>query len=165
MRLGSQTVTAGIEIERKFLPEKLPADLEAHPSTDIEQGYLSTGDDGPEVRIRRHGDQFTLTIKSSGARERVEEELSLDERMFRSLWPLSAGRRVEKTRYRISRPDGLTVELDVYHGRLDGLVTAEVEFRSRDAADSFDPPSWFGHEVTDDGRYKNKRLATDGLPG
>ena len=52
----------------------------------------------------------------------------------------------------------------MYHGRLSGLLVAEVEFDSPAAAAGFDPPEWLGREVTDDPRYKNKRLATTGLP-
>jgi adenylate cyclase len=153
----------GIEIERKFLVERPPDDLDAHPSGEIKQGYLAITDD-VEVRVRRYGDRSFLTVKSSGNESRVEEEIEIDARRFDALWPLTEGRRIEKRRYRIATGDDLTIELDVYHGRLTGLVSAEVEFGSRADADRFAPPPWFGHEVTEDPRYKNKRLATDGLP-
>jgi len=93
------------------------------------------------------------------------EVIVFDHRRFAALWPLTDGRRIEKRRYRIPAGDGLTLELDVYHGRLEGLLTAEVEFGSVDDAAAFVPPDWLGRDVTDDPRYKNKRLATDGLPG
>ena len=35
-------------------------------------------------------------------------------------------------------------------GALTGLSVAEVEFATEDAADAFEPPAWFGREVTDD---------------
>jgi adenylate cyclase len=153
----------GIEIERKFLVEQLPPDLDSHPHREIEQGYLAITDD-VEVRVRRYGDDAFLTIKSSGGESRVEEEIEIDRRRFVALWPLTDGRRIEKRRYRIPAGDGLTLELDVYHGRLEGLVTAEVEFESVDDAAAFVPPDWLGRDVTDDRRYKNQRLATRGLP-
>jgi len=153
----------GVEIERKFLVEQLPNGLESFPSREIEQGYLAITDD-VEVRVRRYGQESFVTVKSSGDESRVEEEIEIDGRRFDSLWPLTEGRRVEKRRYRIPAGDGLTIELDVYHGRLTGLVTAEVEFGSRADADGFAPPAWLSREVTDDPRYKNKRLATEGLP-
>jgi CYTH domain-containing protein len=52
----------------------------------------------------------------------------------------------------------------VYSGALTGLMVAEVEFPSEEAARAFVPPAWFGREVTNDSRYKNRRLATEGLP-
>jgi adenylate cyclase len=155
---------SGIEIERKFLVEHPPEHLELYPSGVIEQGYLALTDDGVEVRIRRYGEQAFLTIKSGGERMRLEEEIEIDERRFRALWPLTEGRRIHKTRYLIPAAGGLRIELDVYHEQLAGLVTAEVEFQSRDAAAGFSLPAWLGREVTDDPRYKNKRLATQGLP-
>jgi adenylate cyclase len=153
----------GVEIERKFLVEQLPDGLDSFPSREIEQGYLAITDD-VEVRVRRYGQESFVTVKSSGDESRVEEEIEIDGHRFDSLWPLTEGRRVEKRRYRIPAGDGLTIELDVYHGRLTGLITAEVEFGSRADADGFAPPAWLSREVTNDPRYKNKRLATEGLP-
>jgi CYTH domain-containing protein len=153
----------GVEIERKFLVEQLPGDLDEHPSREIEQGYLAITDD-VEVRLRRYGEQTFLTVKSSGGESRIEEEIEIEPRRFDALWPLTDGRRLEKRRYTIPFGDGLTIELDVYHGRLSGLLTAEVEFDTTDDASVFAAPDWFGRELTDDPRYKNKRLATSGLP-
>ncbi len=153
----------GVEIERKFLVEQLPDGLDGHPSREIEQGYLAITD-AVEVRLRRYGDQSFLTVKSSGNESRVEEEIEIDEGRFAALWPLTDGRRIQKRRYRIPFGHGLTIELDVYHDRLEGLLTAEVEFNSLADATAFVPPGWLGPEVTDDRRYKNKRLATEGLP-
>jgi adenylate cyclase len=154
----------GIEIERKFLVPEPPSDLDRWPSTTIAQGYLAVADDGTEVRVRRRDDSASLTVKSGRGRVRVEEEMEIEADRFERLWPLTEGRRIEKTRYEIPAGDGLTIELDVYGGDLDGLVTAEVEFASEDAAEAFAAPDWLGPDVTDDLRYKNQRLAVDGAP-
>jgi adenylate cyclase len=148
-----------MEIERKFLVERLPDDLGGQARR-IDQGYLAL-DEGAEVRLRRYGDDLWLTIKGSGGLARVEEEFALDQGQFESLWPLTEGRRIEKTRRKL--PDG--VEVDVYDGALEGLVVAEIEFASEDESAAFEPPEWFGAEVTDDPRYKNRALAVDGRPG
>lgn len=84
--------------------------------------------------------------------------------VFEELWPRTGGQRVEKVRHLVNIGDGLTAEVDVYSGDLEGLVTAEVEFESDGAAESFDAPAWMGIEVTGDGRYANQTLATSGLP-
>jgi adenylate cyclase len=153
-----------IEIERKFLVPEPPSDLSRWPSSAIEQGYLAVDGDGTEVRVRRRdGGAALLTVKSSGGRTRVEEEIGIEPERFERLWPLTESRRIEKTRYEIP-VDGGVIELDVYAGALDGLVVAEVEFDSDEAADAFAAPRWLGPEVTDDARYKNQRLATDGAP-
>jgi CYTH domain-containing protein len=142
----------------------LPAQLDRWPSAAIEQGYIAIDDDGTEVRVRRHRDTTTLTVKSGGGRVRVEEELEVDGDRFERLWPLTAGRRIEKRRYEIAAGPGITIELDVYAGAHDGLAVAEVEFASEQDADGFAAPAWLGREVTDDARYKNQRLARDGVP-
>ena len=95
---------------------------------------------------------------------RLEEELEIDARRFAALWPLTRGRRVQKTRYLIPAAGELRIELDVYHGQLNGLLTAEIEFDSPAAAAAFTAPAWLGRDVTDDARYKNKHLATHGVP-
>jgi adenylate cyclase len=153
----------GREIERKFLLRSLPADRLQGAGERIEQGYVAI-DAVAEVRVRRRGGQATLTVKSAPARTRVEEEIEIDEARFASLWELTAGRRVVKTRYLVEH-DGATIEVDEYHDALSGLVTAEVEFAGEPASDAFDPPPWLGREITGDRRYANQTLATDGLPG
>jgi adenylate cyclase len=155
---------SGIEIERKFLVAERPSDLERWPSTAIEQGYLTLGGDGPEVRVRRRGGQAYLTVKSGAGRVRVEEEIEIADDRFERLWPLTEGRRIEKTRYEVDGDSGQVIEVDVYTGDLDGLVTAEVEFDSEEAADAYAPPGWLGDDVTEDLRYKNQVLARDGAP-
>ncbi|MBW3604900.1 MAG: hypothetical protein KY460_08320, partial [Actinobacteria bacterium] len=54
---------------------------------------------------------------------------------------------------------GVEVEVDEFDGALSGLVIAEVEFESQDDSRAFQPPAWFGREVTDDDRYRNADLA------
>jgi adenylate cyclase len=153
----------GTEIERKFLVTERPPQLDEHPGTLVEQGYVAI-DDVAEVRVRRRGDKRTLTVKSSPARTRVEEELPLEPEVFDALWAITEGRRVSKTRHEIPLDAAATVELDVYHGDLDGLMTAEVEFADEAASDAFDPPAWLGEEVTGDPGYANQALAVSGRP-
>jgi adenylate cyclase len=116
------------------------------------------------VRVRRRDGRAWLTVKSGAGRVRVEEEIEIEAERFERLWPLTEGRRIEKSRYEIPAGEGLVIELDVYAGDLDGLVTAEVEFASEEAAEAFAAPDWLGADVTDDPRYKNQRLARHGAP-
>jgi adenylate cyclase len=153
-----------MEIERKFLIASPPPHLDHFPCSRIEQAYVAIDPAGTEVRIRKRSGATTLTIKGGRGRSRAEEEIELDPARFARLWELAQGRCLEKTRYELPTTGGETIELDVYGGGLEGLVTAEVEFASEKAADEFLPPPWFGIEVTDDDAYKNRRLAVDGPP-
>jgi adenylate cyclase len=152
-----------MEIERKFLVPSAPDGLGERSGEHISQGYLAIADGGEEVRLRRIGDALRLTVKRGLGEVRAEEEIELEPGQFEVLWPLTEDRRVEKTRYRIPHGEQV-IELDVYEGELEGLVTAEVEFGSEEEGAAFEPPDWLGAEVTEDERYKNERLARDGLP-
>ncbi len=147
------------EIERKFLVDRLPTGLET--AEQIEQGYLGlTADSQVGVRVRRiDATRAFLTAKGGRGVRRVEVELPLTPAQFAALWPLTEGRRLIKKRYKIALGAQLSVDLDVYGGQLAGLITAEVEFPSEAAAETFDPPAWFGREVTGEVQYLNSSLA------
>ena len=113
-----------MEIERKYLIDRLPEHLEDYPHSEIEQGYLNRQ---PVLRIRRRDDEYIFTYKGGGLMVRREEEFPLDEASYRHLREKIDGQLIQKTRYRI--PLGsYTIELDVFHGSLAPLVLAEVEF-------------------------------------
>ena len=166
-----------MEIERKFLVANLPANLDQYPHVDIEQGYLCTS---PTLRIRKMGDVYWLTVKepqppttdhrqpttdyrqpTTDNRPPItnrEEEFRLTEDKYLLLRAKCDGYMVSKTRYRIPL-DGLTAELDIFHGRHEGLRLVEVEFPSTEAADSFTAPSWFGEDVSTRPEYRNSFLS------
>jgi len=154
---------SSVEIERKFIVDKLPENLDKFPRKEILQGYLAVTRDGTEVRIRKRGSKCSLTIKHGSGKTRIEEEIGISERQFTSLWELTGKKRVKKLRYRIPH-EGMSIELDVYQEKLEGLITAEVEFPSEQASNAFRPPAWLGAEVTDNEEYKNRNLALHGIP-
>jgi CYTH domain-containing protein len=129
----------------------------------IVQGYLAIDSNGAEVRLRKIGDRCYETHKSAGRLQRRELEIELNRDQFDTLWPGTEGRRIEKIRYRIDE-GGQKIELNLFRGDLEGLVLAEVEFPSREKSEEFEPPNWFGEEVTEDSRYKNQNLAQKGAP-
>ncbi|QGG94431.1 CHAD domain-containing protein [Actinomarinicola tropica] len=153
---------ASVERERTFLVRELP-DL-PDDGTAIRQGYLALDGD-VAVRVRETSDGArTLTIKGGSGRVRTELEWKIGRDRFEAAWPHTAGRRIEKTRYRIPIEVGVA-ELDVFAGDLQGLVLVEVEADSDEALAALEPPAWFGDEVTDDERYANASLAVHGRPG
>ncbi len=157
-----------MEIERKFLLNGVPPTMRFARREAIRQGYLALDGD-TEVRIRIGPEGAVLTIKAGRGGVRVEEEVRLDTRQAEALWELTEGRRVQKTRRRVrlagpASGRDLVAEIDEYAGALDGLVVAEVEFPDEGAARAFQPPPWFGRELTDDWRYANRSLASDGMP-
>ena len=149
-----------VERERKFLVEHPPAGLDA--GVELRQGYVAL-DGHVAVRVRQAGDEFTLTVKAGAGPSRTEVEVPLDAGQFAALWAETEGRRVAKTRHRLDH-DGVVVELDVFHGALDGLVLAEAEFASDASMDAFTPPPWCAREVTDDPAYTNAALSVAQRP-
>ena len=77
--------------------------------------------------------------------------------------PKADGILISKTRYLIPEKDGLTIELDVFDAPYEGLYLAEVEFSSEEQALSYNPPAWFGEDVTNSGKYHNSRLSQGNL--
>lgn len=144
-----------MEIERKFLVETLPEGLEQYPKTHMQQAYLSTD---PVVRVRRMDEEYVLTCKGPGLLSREEREMPLTAEVFGRLLAKADGTVITKDRWRI--PCGpYTIELDVFEPPFAPLVMAEVEFPTEEAAMAFQPPAWFGREVTQDGAYTNAALS------
>lgn len=156
------------EIERKFLVNRLPENLDSCDNSMIRQGYVHIGDDGSEVRVRSKSMQYFLTGKSDapdtmGGMVRTESELQISKKVFDMLWPTTAGKQVEKVRFVIPYHEH-DIELDIYLGELNGLVTAEVEFEDEATAIAFTPPDWLGEDITKNKAYKNQNLAQHGKP-
>jgi CYTH domain-containing protein/CHAD domain-containing protein len=150
------------EIERKFLLDESPGQLQGRTGKRIEQGYVTAGE-RVEVRLRKLEDRRVLTAKLGHGESRFEVEIALGMNQFDALWPLTESRRLHKTRYLVPLGNGLEAEVDVFEGDLAGLVTAEVEFGFERQSQDFKPPPWLGREVTGDRRYANQSLALEGM--
>lgn len=149
-----------MEIERKFLIEKLPGRLENYTCKHLEQAYLCAE---PVVRVRRSDGEFWLTCKGAGLMMREEFEIPISEQAYRHLLAKADGHVITKTRWLIPLAERM-VELDVFEGALAPLMMAEVEFETEEQALDFSPPAWFGQEVTPDPRYTNAALSREGRP-
>ena len=145
-----------MEIERKYLIDKIPFSLEGFCCRRIEQGYLCTE---PVVRIRRDDDTYYLTYKSKGLMVREEYNLPLTREAYEHLKTKADGRIISKLRYMIPMAGSLTAELDLFQDDLAPLMLAEVEFDTVEEAEHFLPPEWFGEDVTSSSKYHNSTLS------
>ncbi len=149
------------EFERKFIVKRissLPFDLNKAQKADIKQGFYS-GLPSP-LRIRAINDEYTLTKKfvlgeNKGQLEEVTLPLKKSE--FKVLFP-RAYKKIFKTRYSFCW-HGYKVDLDVFRGKLKGLIIAEFEFASKEEMEQFLPPSFLGAEITQQEWATNSRLA------
>ena len=152
-----------MEIERKFLLAADPPLPPGTPASRLRQGYVAVAPDRGEVRVRDDDGSCTLTVKQGAGLTRAEHEVAITPELFAELWPLTEGRRVEKTRHRVPL-DRWVAEIDVFAGALEGLRLVEIEFATEADALAFTPPAWVGEDVTDDPRYRNQVLALAGAP-
>jgi CYTH domain-containing protein len=150
---------ARIERERRFLLKHFPSDANRVRVRRITDRYI----DGTNLRLREQNDDggpamFKLTQKlparASGAQQGLITSmyLSRDEHLVLARLP---ARQLTKTRHSVP-PFGI----DVFEGKLEGLLLAEAEFDSAEAADQLTIPSFVHAEVSTDDRFTGGQLVS-----
>jgi CYTH domain-containing protein len=142
------------EIERKFLIDKsIPWELGQQKL--IKQGYILLEED-KHLRIRVVDNKGILGLKYLG--EQVRDEYEYEIPLIDGLEILNKCElKVEKIRNTVSPIDNsYVVDIDTYPN---GLIVAEVEFKSVEDANKFVPIDWFGEEITGNREYSNITLA------
>ncbi len=149
------------EIERKFLVKSDAWRSAATSSSRFLQAYIAAGNDR-SVRVRiMDQKKARLTIKIGKqliARAEYEYDIPLDD--AEELAQSAIGVILEKTRFNVPY-EGHIWEVDVYAGRYEGLVVAEVELDDENISPAL--PDWIGREVTGDRRYSNAVMAENDL--
>lgn len=157
-----------MEIERKWLfdMEKVPIELSKTITTYF-QGYISVE---PEVRIRRkhvrrslltidNEPTYALCIKGNGTLSRIEIQRDITKEEFNQLLEVGNMKTedlIHKVYYTIPI-DKYKLTVGTVDCNLDSTFSyGEIEFESEEEALAFNPPDWFGKEVTDDPAYKMK---------
>lgn len=143
------------EIERKFLIDTLKWSPNGQ-GTRLVQAYLGV-EPAPTVRIRIAGDKAFLTIKGtvqSVSRPEFEYEVPVKDAW--DMMKLAISNPVEKSRHEVCI-EGFRWEIDVFSGKNEGLVIAEIELESEDQL--FPRPDWLLEEVSGDPRYYNSYLS------
>ncbi len=144
-----------IEIERKFLVDKKLWQPQGETLV-IRQGFLATTEK-LVCRIRQKGEKFFLSVKADiDGITRHDFEYEIPPRDGRIMLSQHCNLApVEKVRHFV-RYDGLLWEVDVFSGKNQGLIVAEIELESVEQA--FAKPPWVGEEVSHDLRYLNTNL-------
>ena len=155
------------EIERKWNlskiePKILSGLVKKSKCIEIEQGYINFH---PAVRVRKQNSSsrvsYVLTVKNNikGNLIRFEKNIIIDSKTYSRLIKKREGIVLKKTRYLIPYKKHI-IELDVFKKEREGLVIAEVEFKSENSAKKFMAPDWFniGKEVTNDKKWTNAYL-------
>jgi adenylate cyclase len=153
----------GIEIERKFRVVGEEWRGQAVKSVRMAQGYINDmaamrdGRQNASVRVRIAGDQAFLNLKSRElGTTRQEFDYQIPVADAEALLKLCVGGLIDKVRHYVEH-GGRTFEVDEFGGDNAGLIVAELELESADAA--FERPAWLGVEVTEEQRFYNLALA------
>jgi CYTH domain-containing protein len=154
-------VTAGkyarIEIERRFLLATVP-DGEVLRTVDIDDRYL----DGTRLRLRRQAQRggpvaFKLTQKLP--RPGADGEQGSITTMYIAAGEHERLAALPAAPLRKARLSIAPYGVDVFAGRLEGLVLAEAEFDAANAARAFRPAAFCVAEVSADPRFTGGALA------
>ena len=143
-----------MEIERKFLINGFPQNLELLTERIIKQSYLTTD---PEVRVRESdGWPPKLTVKGTGSLCRREVETIIDQNSYDEICRIIARLPIYKD-YKAYKYGNLTIECSrVDPGAPTEFYYAEVEFETEEDAMAFIPLDFMVKEVTYDSKYKMK---------
>ena len=147
------------EIERKFLMAAVPDAPVPEPGVQLRQGYRRSTVPwrcGSAACRKRTGSPSRPAEASPGRRSRCSSTRPMPRRS--GCTPSEGGRGGNPPPCR-DLDAGLVAEIDRYAGALEGLSTVEVEFPNAEQAEAFDPPAWFGPELTGDPRWSNAELA------
>jgi adenylate cyclase len=145
-----------VEIERKFLLHDDGWRAQVDSSRRLVQGYLTDAGGRCSVRVRIAGDEAWINLKSARAGiERLEYEYAIPKADAEQMLAAFCVGRIEKVRHHVTHA-GMLFEIDEFLGDNAGLVVAELELPSVDAA--FERPPWLGREVSDRRRYYNLHL-------
>lgn len=158
-----------LEIERKFLLAEFPkafledGSLVLVKEQVIDQTYLALDKD-QELRVRRIKDlatgdiSYTHTFKRGFGLAREEVEYPISAGIYEQMIHSRGAIPLVKKRTTVKWNDHM-LEIDDYHQIK--LLVLEVEFGSEEEATSFEPPEWFGQDISTDKQYSNKKVWRD----
>ena len=144
------------EIEHKYLVHhEIWKDVDKGDPELIVQGYLHSTEECT-VRVRITGSKGYLTIKGETigiTRPEFEYEIPISE--ANEIIDLFVKKVIRKKRYKITH-EGLIWEVDVFEGKLEGLIVAELEVESENTI--FNTPHWVSRNVSNNPAYYNAIL-------
>lgn len=151
-----------IEQELTYLAAGLPAGINDVNPIRLKDIYIPDTDGvHPRLRLRKKGDKYEVTKKvpltEGDASAHTEMTIPLSEEEFTTLENTSV-KTVEKDRYNLTI-DGHEAEIDVFTGKLEGLVVIDFEFDSEESKNAFTAPDVCLADVTQEMFIAGGKLA------
>lgn len=149
--MNTAKVNQDVEYELTYLAAFLPKEIAETRPVEMDDAYFP---ERPEIhaklRVRARANRYEITKKitvaEGDASAHVESTIALTLEEYECL-TRNSGRRIRKSRYHVLI-DGQAAEVDVFKGRLSGLVLIDFEFSSSEEMSSFIPPACCLIEVT-----------------
>ena len=157
-----------MEIEKKFVVRdinKVNEIISKYSKKQITQDYLYV-DTYTSIRKRKveqnNNTKYFYTVKTMKVGisvNEIEKEISKEE--YNSLKINEDYTTLLKDRYIIPYIDNLKIEMDVFKGKYEGIIFAEIEFESEEQAAKTAIPEWFDEEISK--KITNSKMATQNI--
>lgn len=136
------------EIEKRYLLKFLP-DLRGSEKVEMTDVYMPEITLHARLRARKIGLKYELTkkVRKTEGNQYIMTEQTIDitPEEFDFIYGKSS-RKIEKERYYYKHGVHI-IEIDVFKGKHQDLVIAEVEFKDLQELEQFKPPEFFGKEI------------------
>lgn len=149
-------------IERKFLLKEPVPVLSGRRSETLHIGCLSA-QGTREVFVCRAGAKRFLRTREGRQRFLSEIDMPIGKLHFDSLWKLAEGAHLLKKRYP-ARVGRLDFQVETMEYTKASLSIAVVHFPKRQLAAAFQPPDFFGPEITGREEFSDAHLCLQGIP-
>lgn len=141
-----------IEVEKTYLAKYLPENLQDCVFKEMEDIYLPKEAEHSRLRIRKNGELFVITKKEpiigENASMHTEHTIKLTSDEFQVLSNID-GNKISKLRYYYPY-QGMTAEIDIFSGKMAGLVLVDFEFSSQEEMEKFEMPDFCLADVTEE---------------
>lgn len=142
-----------MEIERKWILQRVPTEFRLVRNSQVEQFYVSTS---PEVRLRYNpasSEPFRITVKGEGTLSREEIETEVSEDFYNQLKDFVNKSPIKKD-YSIFNCSGYPLAVSIVDNG--AFIYAEIEFETEEQAHDYQLPIDDAVEVTEKSEYKMK---------
>jgi CYTH domain-containing protein len=152
----------GESIRREFILLTSPPSWILSKGLEIEEGFVVSS---PlrVLRLCREGTKYVLSFREKQSSSSHHQEIKITSSCFKSLWPLTEGRRVKYERSFL-RWKQREIKIDRFLEEHAPLQLVEVVFSTLKASRAFKKPSFFGEEVTGCRPYDIEEMALYGAP-
>lgn len=150
-----------IEYELTYLAKRIPDEVHGASGVSMHDIMIPDTVRHPHLRLRSQGDSFVITKKvplnGTDKTEMSEETIPLEEAEFEALKDCST-KDIVKRRYNVSI-DGYSAEVDIFEGKLSGLVVIDFEFVSSSEKNAFIAPEVCLVEISQEESFAGGMLA------